>query len=1128
MWEPVLEQIRSLAGRPDAPRGDGELLSQFVARADEAAFEALLRRHGPMVLRVARRVLGGEADAEDVFQATFLLLARRAGAIRKRESVASWLHGVAHRLALSVRGKNARRRERERRAAEARPTETPAEEPWVELERTLHDAIARLPAKYRTPLVCCYLEGRTQEEVARDLGAPLGTVRSWVARGRELLRKQLLRRGISLSAGGAGAALLASACARAEAVPPALLLSTANAARLLQRGENAMTLLSPHVSALVRQGMTGFFLAKIKSGVVCLLVLAFAAVGMGWAAHRRPNAEAEKSDQSPPKAAVSEERPRTDAHGDPLPPGAIARLGTIRFRHENWLHHIALSPDGQTLAAVAGQSVAFWDISTGRLTRRLTFERDMHCLAFAPDGKAVAVGGQDCIVRLLDFASGKELQRFVGHRTHNNFVDFWQDSILGVTFSPDGRTLITWGSDETARRWEARSGKELRQLSVKGWRSEQGGKYFLVHDVATNGQLLAVAKEGSPKVLQLVVAATGKAIGQLPHPADVRRAAFSPDGKTLAVPYGTIGQPGRIALWDVESGKLFGTLTGPREAVFALAFSPDGKKLASAGNEATIRLWDVDARKEEKQIRSLPSTVHQLAFTPDGKTLICQGAENRIRLWDVANWRERLMADGPTWLIRALAYSADGELLASASGNTIWLWRAATDEVVRSFEGHGAPVTGVAFSANATALVSGSEDGTIRIWDAKTGKEQHRLTNKEHRIELLALSPDGATLAAWGSEKPQVLILWQVRTPEEQRAVEVPSEHPGAMPWLHALYFTPDGKTLVASSGTHINILRWDTATGNVLPSIGKHDGGLWGIAPSPDGRSIAALTMNGTLYLWETTTRQPRLVEKNAGYADSVAFSPDGRLLALGNTGYHYGDKGIPLGIENREQVRLVRAADGKVIRRFAGHLGGIACLSFAPDGRTLASGGHDTTVLVWDVQNLGTASAKEEPSLDREKLAAQWDGLRSTASEAYGCMNTLISAPAATEPFLGEKLKPVVAVDAARFAALRKKLESDEFREREEAAGELKKLGDAAEPALRKALQENLTLETRRRLQALLEELQGGDTLRSLRAIEVLERIGDASACELLRRLSAGAEGAWLTEEARRTLRRLERRDK
>ncbi|MHB1426837.1 MAG: RNA polymerase sigma factor [Gemmataceae bacterium] len=180
-WNSILEHIRSLAARPDSPACDAELLLQFVSHHDEAAFESLLGRHGPMVLRVARRIVGNETDAEDVFQATFLLLARRAGAIRKRESVASWLHGVAHRLALSACGKRARRQAKERRAAEARALESNAESAWSELEETLHEVLAHLPAKYRTPLVYCYLEGRTQEEIAQQLGKPLGTVRSWLA-----------------------------------------------------------------------------------------------------------------------------------------------------------------------------------------------------------------------------------------------------------------------------------------------------------------------------------------------------------------------------------------------------------------------------------------------------------------------------------------------------------------------------------------------------------------------------------------------------------------------------------------------------------------------------------------------------------------------------------------------------------------------------------------------------------------------------------------------------------------------------------------------------------------------------------------------------------------------------------
>ena len=243
MWQPVLEQIRSLAARPDTPVSDAALLSCFVARHEEAAFETLLRRHGPMVLRVARRVLNNVSDAEDVFQATFLLLARRAGAIRKRDSVASWLHGVAHRLALSARGKRARRQERERQAVEAREVETPPESAWSELEETLHEVLAQLPAKYRTPLVYCYLEGWTQEEVARQLRASRwGQCGAGLARGRELLRKRLLHRGVSLSVEGASAALLASACATAEAVSPTLRMATLKAAHLFATGGNAMTI----------------------------------------------------------------------------------------------------------------------------------------------------------------------------------------------------------------------------------------------------------------------------------------------------------------------------------------------------------------------------------------------------------------------------------------------------------------------------------------------------------------------------------------------------------------------------------------------------------------------------------------------------------------------------------------------------------------------------------------------------------------------------------------------------------------------------------------------------------------------------------------------------------------------
>jgi RNA polymerase sigma factor (sigma-70 family) len=1123
-WQPVLEHIRALAARPDMPVSDAELLSRFIARHEEATFEALLRRHGPMVLRVARRVLHNDSDAEDVFQATFLLLARHPGAIRKRDSVASWLHGVAHRLALSARGKRARRQECERHAA-ARSVESSPESSWSEFEETLHAVLAQLPAKYRTPLVYCYLEGWTQEEVARQLGKPLGTVRSRLARGRELLRKRLLRRGVSLSVVGAGAALLASACAPAEAAPPALRLATLKAVHLFTTGGNAMTLISPAVAALVREGLKAMLVAKLMSGAACLLVLALMVAASGWAAQRTCRAKPAEANEAPekgePRQAAFEERPRTDPHGDPLPPGAVARLGTVRFRHEGWIGWFALSPDGRTLAATAGKSAAFWDISTGRLTRRLSFNGDVHCLAFAPDGKAVAVAGEDCVVHLFNLASGKESQRFVGHQAAE--VPFrFSSGIWDVVFCDKGRTLATLGSDKTVRLWDTSSGKELRRFKGEDWQ---------IRRFSPVGNLLAVTKKESKKTLHLLDVESGKEVRSFSHPAAVGAVAFSSDGKMLAFAGAEIGQPGRIALWDLERGEQIGTLGGHKDAVFALAFATDGKKLASGGYDKTIRLWDLASRKELHPAVQLRTPVYRLTFSRDGKTLISRGAENHLRLWDVTAWREGLFADGPGWTIASVAYSPDGKLAASASSSRIWLWATATGKAVRTIEAQAATVSAVTFSPDGKSLISGSYDGMVRILDVATGKEQRRISNGKGWVEQVALSPDGKTIAAWNGETSQVINLLNAVTGEKVRTLEVVPEEPGVRATLHSLCFSPDGKTLHAASGTHLSILRWDTASGSALASIGKHDGGLNGLAVAPDGRSIAVVTMDGTLYLWEIVTGQTRLVGKDAGYATTVAFSPDGRLLAVANTGNHRlvrGNEVILSGIENRETVRLVRVADGKVVHRFTGHLGGIGCVRFSPDGRTLASGGHDSTVLVWDVTDRAVPRGKETPRLTPDKLAELWKGLRGTAAESHGCLSTLISAPGQAVPFLGEKRKPIVAVDAERFARLLKKLESDQFTEREQATQELKKLGDSIEPAVHKALEGKPLLETRRRLQALLDELDGGERLRSLRAMEVLERIGDKPARDLLRRLSEGAAGAWLTKEAQISLRRLEQRDK
>jgi len=220
---------------------DGELLGRFLNRGAseaEAAFEALVRRHGPMVLGVCRHVLNGPQDAEDAFQATFLLLVRKAGTIRDREVLGRWLYEVAFRTAVRAKANAASRNARERQGAAMLATGHDQDVAWNELRPVLHEEIGRLPEKYRTPVVLCYLEGKTNEEVAALLDWPVGTVKGRLSRARDLLRSRLTRRGLALSA-GLLATLFSQNAVLAEVVPTRLVQSTVDSAMRVAAGEPA-------------------------------------------------------------------------------------------------------------------------------------------------------------------------------------------------------------------------------------------------------------------------------------------------------------------------------------------------------------------------------------------------------------------------------------------------------------------------------------------------------------------------------------------------------------------------------------------------------------------------------------------------------------------------------------------------------------------------------------------------------------------------------------------------------------------------------------------------------------------------------------------------------------------------
>ncbi len=301
----VLSYLRRLLPAVDPQGSDGELLRRYVATGAEGEFTELLRRHGPLVWSVCRRVLGDAHAAEDVFQATFLQLARKAGTLRRDGSLAGWLHTVATRLARRALRAEQRRRRRERVHVLSHPPSAD-DLTWRELRQMLDAEIARLPEAYRQPLILCYLENRSQIEAAHRLGLPQAVLRGRLERGRQKLRQRLEKLGLPL------AAMLL--LAKTETVPAALLEATRQTVCSVLAGGPV----PPSIAALAAGGS---LLSRLKIGLLASILLIVGGVGIGSASRQAGPKEKPKDD--PPKAEAA----RQDLHGDPLPAGALARSG---------------------------------------------------------------------------------------------------------------------------------------------------------------------------------------------------------------------------------------------------------------------------------------------------------------------------------------------------------------------------------------------------------------------------------------------------------------------------------------------------------------------------------------------------------------------------------------------------------------------------------------------------------------------------------------------------------------------------------------------------------------------------------------------------------------------------------
>jgi RNA polymerase sigma factor (sigma-70 family) len=543
---------------------DYNLLAAYESGHGQAAFTELMRRYGPMVLRTCRRVLGHGPDAEDAFQATFVLLARKAGELRSETarplSLGGWLHHVAYQTALKVLTGEIRRRAHERQAgAMMHPDPDPLlEATWNEVRPILDAELDRLPDGARRLLIACYLQGKTHAEAAAELKLPQGSIARHLERARTLLATRLARRGITVST--ILLAVLLEDLAHGAGVPAVLLVHTLEAATICS--EQWCGLVSTNVAQLVKGGLMQ--MAKGWTHLSMALAGWAALLGIGLIACQTLKAWPDQTPQGEPAAATARpigeaDKPRrSDCFGDPLPPRALARMGTVRlFNNEtNQVSPsklLAFSPDGKVLAShIDGMKIALWDAATGKEIGRLT----------------------------LDPGKGKEY-------------------LFSLGFAPDGKTLVTVSWDQRVSLWDAATGKLLRTVSYKGpaRRNLHPGKVAFLPD----GRMLAavdfqksVENEEGIRGTSVWDMATGKEVRPLSDPKKRRAArfnitSFSRDGKLLAA--GTHDEDGTsLWLWDVATGKEIHQLTENKDSgkvlgIRALAYSHDGKMLATADLE---------------------------------------------------------------------------------------------------------------------------------------------------------------------------------------------------------------------------------------------------------------------------------------------------------------------------------------------------------------------------------------------------------------------------------------------------------------------------------------------------------------------------------------------------------------
>jgi WD40 repeat protein len=841
------------------------------------------------------------------------------------------------------------------------------------------------------------------------------------------------------------------------------------------------------------------------------------------------------------------QEPRLDRYGDPLPDHAVARLGTVRLRHSAQVNSIEFSPDGKLLASAGDDACAIlWDVATGKAVRRLPHPGAVSAVLFTPDGKTLLSASTDnnrafqvFQVHVTDVGSGQELRSLKMPEPNG---------LACMVLSPDGKILVTNTVFGPIVAWDLATGGEIWRVANNDWRKCMA--------LSPDGRTLAT---GSTKGdIALLDVQTGEAVREA-EPffgrgvdifCDVLSLAFSPDGRILV---STSECSGDSSYWDVATGERVQPLGVCTCFLAPIAFSGDGQTLA-CGSRHTIHLFDPVTREELERFEAHESWIRSVAFSPDGRYLASAGQDHTIRIWNLATMQVLHPFAREPGGTHSAAFTHDSRQLISSNScnghasnfNAIIQGRETCSRRLwdaRSVEGiqGSAPQEGMSGpgldSPDGNAFARSDRDGLVRLVDARSGEDLCIVGKKGEAFEAtpVAFSSGGRIVAVLSNELGPVfttrggarkdrLRLWNVATGELVAAVIGGDE----LNELSSLQIAPRGRLLTAvDGGLHTGAQPIGLWHLNGMNSIRRLDipETLSEYQPkcSADGWLLitrqtvqSGTDQEGTerkqmIRIREVLTGKELLCLRDQRDVACYTLSPDHRVLALG---------------DSDGTIRLIDVSSGKELQPLRGHRGRIESLEFSADGTLLVSGSADTTALVWDVRPFLTQEHVANGGLPGESI---WADLASTdARRAFRAEQRLRAGPEQSVALLGSRLVAVPLLDPRQVELLIADLDHEDFEVRERATMRLDRLEQSAVPVLKAALAAPRSPELRRRLESLLRDVDeprhSMQRVRDLRAIHALRAIGTPQAREVLQRLANGAPEARLTQEAREELKWLE----